>query len=225
MGALVFLACRDARKAAAAKAEILAAVPSALLDTSLTLDLASLASCRTFAQRFRALGIACDLLVHNGGAVIMRKSTTVDGLELAYQSNFLGSFLLTLELLPVIPSDGRIVLNSSTAAMDAQPLTAAKVRPPGHDLADALQLCSPDLLDAFEETQPLSFRRSMQMYSRSKACQVLFAQGAPAASGTLTFGRACPPLPPLRTLVDRRHRRSPRRRRLAGPSPPAGLPI
>ena len=162
MGALVFMACRNPSKAADAKEQILDAVPDALLDTSLTLDLASLESCRTFAERFRSLGLTCDLLIHNGGAVIMRKTTSVDGLEATYQSNFvrparasslsvqLGSFVLTLELLPVIPPGGRIVLNSSTAAMDAQPLTAAK-------------MCSPDLLGGFDEEAVLSFRRSMQL--------------------------------------------------------------
>ena len=126
MGALVFMACRNPRKAADAKDQILDAVPDALLDTSLTLDLASLESCRTFAERFRSLGLTLDLLIHNGGAVIMRKTTSVDGLEATYQSNFVrraraisltASLALSSSPSSSSPSSRRAVESSSTARL------------------------------------------------------------------------------------------------------------
>lgn len=64
------------------------------------LDLASLASVRTFAAKLAADHTAIDLLVNNAGLVLLgRRRTTADGFELHLGTNMLGHFALTGLLL------------------------------------------------------------------------------------------------------------------------------
>jgi NAD(P)-dependent dehydrogenase (short-subunit alcohol dehydrogenase family) len=64
------------------------------------LDLASLASVRTFAAALAADHAAIDLLVNNAGLVLLgARRTTVDGFELHLGTNMLGHFALTGLLL------------------------------------------------------------------------------------------------------------------------------
>src|SRR3954451_20323187 len=63
-GASVVLACRNTAKGESAAAGITAEVPGARIEVA-ELDLASLASVRAFAKRFRGEHAALDLLVNN----------------------------------------------------------------------------------------------------------------------------------------------------------------
>ena len=64
------------------------------------LDLASLASIRTFAAKLATDHTAIDLLVNNAGLVLLgRRRTTADGFELHLGTNMLGHFALTGLLL------------------------------------------------------------------------------------------------------------------------------
>src|SRR5262245_44636850 len=65
-GADVILAVRDATRGAASVDAIRAEVPQAKVAVE-SLDLASLASVRGFAERLRARGGALDVLVNNAG--------------------------------------------------------------------------------------------------------------------------------------------------------------
>lgn len=115
-GAMVVLACRDAGRATDAAARIGAAVPGASLAT-LQLDLASLASVRVAAERFRSDYDRLDLLINNAGVMIPPYGTTADGFELQFGVNHLGHFALTgllLDLLLPVPGS-RIVTVSSNA--------------------------------------------------------------------------------------------------------------
>ncbi|HET9411126.1 MAG TPA: SDR family NAD(P)-dependent oxidoreductase, partial [Candidatus Dormibacteraeota bacterium] len=67
-GAQVVLACRDARKAEAAAARIVDAVPSARLVVAL-LDLASLAAVRETSRELLSRYERIDLLINNGGVM------------------------------------------------------------------------------------------------------------------------------------------------------------
>ena len=67
------------------------------------LDLASLASVRTFAAKLAADHPAIDLLVNNAGVVLLGpRRTTADGFELQLGTNLLGHFALTGLLLPTL---------------------------------------------------------------------------------------------------------------------------
>lgn len=80
-------------------------------------DLASLASVRAFADRFRLEYASLDVLVNNAGVVSLKRTTTEDGFEMMMGVNHLGHFLLTNLLLDPIKQApaGRIVIVSSGA--------------------------------------------------------------------------------------------------------------
>jgi NAD(P)-dependent dehydrogenase (short-subunit alcohol dehydrogenase family) len=113
-GATVVLACRDTKKADAAGAQIVAAVPAAQLEIA-ALDLSSLDSVRSFAQRFPHDRL--DLLINNAGVMAPPRRETADGFELQFGTNHLGHFALTGLLIERMAGreDARVVTVSSGA--------------------------------------------------------------------------------------------------------------
>ena len=116
-GATVVMACRNARKAEEAKAEVLAANPSARLDV-MALDNASLASVRAFADAFKARYDRLDILLNNAGVMAIPRALTEDGFEMQLGVNHLAHFALTGLLLDVITATpkARVHSTSSSAA-------------------------------------------------------------------------------------------------------------
>jgi NAD(P)-dependent dehydrogenase (short-subunit alcohol dehydrogenase family) len=98
-GAHVVLACRTRSKGEEAVARIREASPSAQL-TLESLDLASLASIRAFADRVRTTLPSLELLVNNAGIMAIPRQETADGFEMQMGTNHLGHFALTGLLLP-----------------------------------------------------------------------------------------------------------------------------
>ncbi|KAI9021140.1 short-chain dehydrogenase/reductase SDR [Hyaloraphidium curvatum] len=86
--------------------------------TFMDLDLSNLASCRTFAQRFKADVGRLDTLVCNAGIMNTPYRLTKDGFESQFQTKFLGHFLLSLELLPLLreSDDPRLIHVCSASA-------------------------------------------------------------------------------------------------------------
>ena len=115
-GAHVVMASRNTEKAAAARAEILGRSPRALVDV-IKLDLGDLASVRNFVTEFRQKHSRLDLLVNNAGIMLPPFGKTPDGFELTFATNYLGPFLLTGLLLPLLLAapDSRVVTVSSLA--------------------------------------------------------------------------------------------------------------
>jgi NAD(P)-dependent dehydrogenase (short-subunit alcohol dehydrogenase family) len=116
-GAKVVMASRNQKKGAEAQTRIRATHPKA--DVSFeTLDLASLDSVATFAERISQETPRLDLLVNNAGVMaIPTRHSTIDGFEMQLGANYLGHFALTLRLLPQIiaASLPRVVTVSSLA--------------------------------------------------------------------------------------------------------------
>jgi NAD(P)-dependent dehydrogenase (short-subunit alcohol dehydrogenase family) len=115
-GALVVMACRNLDKGRAAQAEV-AATASGPKPELESLDLASLSSVRSFAERFKQNHEHLDLLVNNAGVMAPPRRRTADGFELQFGTNHLGHFALTNLLLPLMEGreDARVVTLSSTA--------------------------------------------------------------------------------------------------------------
>jgi NAD(P)-dependent dehydrogenase (short-subunit alcohol dehydrogenase family) len=115
-GASVVMACRNLDKGHAAVDEVRAAVPDAQVQLE-ELDLASLASVRGFADRFKATHDGLDLLINNAGVMGTPRRRTADGFELQFGTNHLGHFALTTALLETMEGreDARVVTLSSTA--------------------------------------------------------------------------------------------------------------
>jgi NAD(P)-dependent dehydrogenase (short-subunit alcohol dehydrogenase family) len=114
-GADVVVAVRNAAKGREAIASLRGAHPDARLELE-DLDVSSLASVRSFADRQAGRGI--DLLVNNAGVMaIPERRESVDGLELQWATNYVGPYALTARLLPELgASRGRVVMVGSVAA-------------------------------------------------------------------------------------------------------------
>ncbi|MFD1485201.1 SDR family NAD(P)-dependent oxidoreductase [Lacticaseibacillus baoqingensis] len=151
----VIMACRNLTKANAARDEILQAVPAAQL-VCLALDTSSLASVRSFVAAFKQLGLPLAGLICNAGIAGRTVATTADGFNNIFETNYLGHFLLTQLLLPLMTDDGRIV----TVTSERHDAPLAGVAWPG---AEALAYVGRDAA-----IDPLS-------YSFSKLCMIMFA--------------------------------------------------
>lgn len=113
MGARVTLAVRDEARGRAAAAQMKGEVDV------LRLDLADLADVRRFARDYRAARDTLHVLVNNAGIHTAKRVLTRDGHELTFQTNHLGHFLLTLELLDLLRggAPARVVNVASDAHM------------------------------------------------------------------------------------------------------------
>lgn len=111
-GAHVIMACRNETKANKALDAISTVSPDASVELA-TLDLASLASVREFANQMN--GRTLDLLINNAGVMAVPFAKTVDGFEMQFGTNHLGHFALTGLLLDQITDGGRVVCLASMA--------------------------------------------------------------------------------------------------------------
>ena len=113
-GARVVMACRRPEAGREARDEIEEAVPDASLDVR-DLDLADLASVRSFAAGVREDHRRVDVLCNNAGVMAGPREETADGFERQFGVNHLGHFALTgllFEALRAAP-DPRVVTHSS----------------------------------------------------------------------------------------------------------------
>lgn len=115
-GHTVILACRSEAKARKAIERIKGKVPSADLE-ALTLDLIDRDSIQRFADDLSSKHDRLDLLVNNAGVMGPPHTITPNGVELQFDANHLGHFLLTRHLFQRLdhPEESRIVNVSSIA--------------------------------------------------------------------------------------------------------------
>ena len=115
-GAEVTLAVRNVAKGQAAANRMREAGAGQLAVGEL--DLASLASVRTFADHWsQANPSGLDLLINNAGVMAIPRRITVDGFESQFATNYLGHFALTALLMPALLAQpqARIVNVTSNA--------------------------------------------------------------------------------------------------------------
>ncbi|EON60863.1 hypothetical protein W97_00073 [Coniosporium apollinis CBS 100218] len=162
----IYLAARDAEKAAGAIKDVEAAVPGACI-SFLELDLASLASVRSAARRVISEVKRLDILVCNAGIMAAPPGLTVDGYELQFQTNHLGHALLIKLLLPTLlhtaeapDSDVRVICQSSLGF---------QIAPMGGIRFDSLKTTQEDL-----SVLPDSFG-TYYRYGQSKLANILTA--------------------------------------------------
>jgi NAD(P)-dependent dehydrogenase (short-subunit alcohol dehydrogenase family) len=100
-GAHVIMACRSSEKAAEAAARIEQEdVPGQV--EPWTLDLASLRSIETFAERLAGQHDELHALCNNAGVMALPRCVTADGFEMQLGTNHLGHYALTGRLLPLL---------------------------------------------------------------------------------------------------------------------------
>ncbi|MCE4223794.1 SDR family NAD(P)-dependent oxidoreductase [Methylobacterium sp. C25] len=107
-GAEVIGAARDLQKASRALAEAGAGDVS-----TITLDLASLASVRTCADVLLADGRTFDLVICNAGVMAPPLGHTEDGFEMQLGTNHLGHFVLVNRIAQLLRSGSRVISLSS----------------------------------------------------------------------------------------------------------------
>jgi NAD(P)-dependent dehydrogenase (short-subunit alcohol dehydrogenase family) len=114
MGATVVMAVRNQEKGERAREEIVAETGNKSVSV-MVCDVASRDSIRRFAESFKEEYDRLDVLINNAGAVFAKRQLSVDGIESSMAVNYLGPFLLTRELLPLLEasSPSRIVNLSS----------------------------------------------------------------------------------------------------------------
>ena len=157
-GANVTMAVRDVSRGEAAAARIRGSVPDAQLEI-MQVDLASLASVRSFAEGYLAQHDRTDVLINNAGLMACPQGTTVDGFELQFGTNHLGHFLLGVLLAPSLVE---------SAETGGAPSRLVSLSSRGHAFADV------DLEDwNFEHTPYDPF----VAYGRAKTANALFALG------------------------------------------------
>ncbi len=115
LGATVILACRCKERGEAAIRE-LSCVDGRCMEL-MPLDLADLDSVRAFAKSFAERYDRLDALINNAGILARRRAQTKQGFEMSFGVNYLGAFLLTMLLLPLLEKSeqGRIVMMTSVA--------------------------------------------------------------------------------------------------------------
>lgn len=102
------MACRDIKKAEQRRQEIVRATGNEHVEV-LGLDLADLSSVRRFADEVKARFQRIDLLMNNAGTLETGLHKTKDNLERTVGVNYVGPYLLTRLLLPLMREGSRIV--------------------------------------------------------------------------------------------------------------------
>jgi NAD(P)-dependent dehydrogenase (short-subunit alcohol dehydrogenase family) len=170
-GATVVITARDEAKGRDALDHVRSRSRSDRVEVA-SLDLASFASIRAFAESFLATHDRLDVLVNNAGGIISERRLTEDGFEMTFGVNHLGHFLLTALLRDRL--------------QDSAPSRVVTVASIGHRLGT---MHWPDL----------QYERGYVgtvAYNQSKLANVLFAQGlARRLEGTGVTATCCHPGP------------------------------
>jgi len=121
LGAHVVITARNQAKGEAALADIKNRSESDSVELMLA-DFSSLASIRSFVEKFKANHDRLDVLVNNAGGINTSRSETLDGFETTFGVNHLGYFLVTNLLLDMVKASApaRVVSVSSGAHLRAK---------------------------------------------------------------------------------------------------------
>lgn len=107
-GYRVIMACYDPEKAEVKRRMLAEETRNADLEVR-AINLASLASVAAFADRLLQEGEPLALLMNNAGTMETGRHITEDGLERTVSVNYVGPYLLTRKLLPVMGEGSRVV--------------------------------------------------------------------------------------------------------------------
>lgn len=108
VGYRVIMACYDPEKAEVKRRMLAEETGNADLEVR-AINLASLASVAAFADRLLQEGEPLALLMNNAGTMETGRHITEDGLERTVSVNYVGPYLLTRKLLPVMGEGSRVV--------------------------------------------------------------------------------------------------------------------
>lgn len=104
----VVMACRDLQRATLRQREIIAETRNPDIEVR-PIDLASLPSVQAFARQLLNEGAPIARLMNNAGTLETARRTTNEGLERTVSVNYVGPYLLTRLLLPLMGPGSRVV--------------------------------------------------------------------------------------------------------------------
>lgn len=107
-GHSIIMACRNPRLAEDKRQQLIRETGNASIEI-MPIDLASLSSVSSFADTLLQRGVPISLLMNNAGTMETRRTLTEDGLERTVSVNYVGPYLLTRKLLPLMSRGSRIV--------------------------------------------------------------------------------------------------------------------
>ena len=107
-GYRVLMACYDISKAEEKRRMLVKETGNEDIEVQ-HIDLASLDTVAAFANRLLKCGEEVALLMNNAGTMETKRSITVDGLERTVSINYVGPYLLTRKLLPLMGEGSRVV--------------------------------------------------------------------------------------------------------------------
>lgn len=154
----VMLAGRNEQKLNEAKDQILAQIPTAHLEIGVV-NLGSISSIKAFVDKFIKKDMPLDVLINNAGIMFPPPSLTIDGFESQFGVNFIGHYVLTTLLLPVLQTSahGRIVTLSSMAHRDGNiDFSNLKLEKPFNKFREYGQSKVADLIFAIELNRRLA---------------------------------------------------------------------
>lgn len=107
-GYRVLMACRDLERAALRQKQLVADTGNRDIEVRY-IDLASLPSVQAFAEKVVAEGRPVARLMNNAGTLETARRATAEGLERTVSVNYVGPYLLTRLLLPLMERGSRVV--------------------------------------------------------------------------------------------------------------------
>lgn len=107
-GYRVVMACYDLKRAQAKREMLIKETGNPDIEIEF-IDLASLKTVADFAGRMQERGERVSLLMNNAGTMETRRVITEDGLERTVSVNYVGPYLLTRKLLPLMGEGSRVV--------------------------------------------------------------------------------------------------------------------
>jgi NAD(P)-dependent dehydrogenase (short-subunit alcohol dehydrogenase family) len=178
---MIILASRTASKLEAIAQE-LHAIDAKLQIKQVVIDLASQSSVRKAVKDIEALTSHVDILINNAAVTPPGHETTPEGVELQFATNFLGPFLLTNLLMPLLiksvgeSSDtGTRIINVSSKGHILGPVRFSDInfKLPNSSLPEA---------ERYSEALPPQYRPSdgetfhaVLAYAQSKSANILFS--------------------------------------------------
>lgn len=107
-GYKIVMACRDPQSGEKKRQMLMQETGNTAIEV-LPIDLASLSSVAAFADKLLQRGEKVALLMNNAGTLETARRITEDGLERTVSVNYVGPYLLTRKLLPLMGEGSRIV--------------------------------------------------------------------------------------------------------------------
>lgn len=133
-GGTVHIVCRNKERGEAAQQEIKETANNENIHLH-QLDMSSPKDIIQFAKTFQESGEPLNVLINNAGCMVNTRELTAEGYEKNFATNTLGTYILTVSLLPILSQskDPRVIIVSSggmlVQKLDVKDLQLERMRP------------------------------------------------------------------------------------------------